>query len=96
MKRIFLAIIVVAGLSLSSCSVSGPYTSPTALVTTNSVGDKMGVAERRVWFGLHFGHTDLSITKAAKNGNITKVASVDSEVRSGFFNVTYKTIVTGE
>ena len=81
---------------LSSCSVSGPATYPTALVTKNEIGSKVGVAERKIWFNIWLGDTDLSITKAAKRGKITKIATVDSEIESGFFSTTYRTIVTGE
>jgi len=81
---------------LSSCAVSGPTTIPAALVTTNDVGSKEGMAEKTIWFGIWIGNTDLSITKAAKDGGITKVATVDSEIESSFFRSTYRTIVTGE
>ncbi|MAC96183.1 MAG: hypothetical protein CMC96_11855 [Flavobacteriales bacterium] len=81
---------------LSSCAVSGPQTVPAALVTKNDVGTKEGVAERTIWLGIWIGNTDLSITKAAKNGKITKIATVDSEIESGFLKTTYRTIVTGE
>ena len=81
---------------LSSCAVSGPRTSPTALVTTNEMGSKEGVAKRTIFLGIWIGNTDLSIATAAKNGNITKVATVDSEIHSGFLTTTYRTIVTGE
>lgn len=81
---------------LSSCAVSGPTTVPQALVTKNEVGTKEGVSERKIWLGIWLGTTDLSITKAAKNGNITKIATVDSEIEGGFLSTTYRTIVTGE
>lgn len=81
---------------LSSCAVSGPQTVPSALVTTNDVGSKEGVAERTIWFGIWIGNTDLSITKAAKDGKISKVATVDSEIDARLFRSTYRTIVTGE
>jgi hypothetical protein len=81
---------------LSSCAVSGPQTVPSALVTTNDVGSKEGVAEKTIWLGIWIGNSDLSITKAANNGKITKVATVDSEVDAGFLKTTYRTIVTGE
>lgn len=81
---------------MSSCSVSGPTTSPKALVTKNPIGSKVGVATLTVYpFGIYFGDGDLGIVKAAKNGKITKIATVDSEIVAGFFTTTYKTIVTG-
>ena len=89
---IYLGIILL----LSSCTITGPVVKPQALVTQNSVGDKVGIAERTVWFGFSFGHTDLSTTTAAKAGGISKIATVDSYYRKGLFKTKYKTIVTGE
>lgn len=80
---------------LSSCAVSGPTTAPKALVTKNPIGTKVGIAEKTIWFGIWIGNTDLSITTAAKNGKITKIATVDSEVHASLFRTTYRTIVTG-
>ena len=74
----------------SSCTISYP-----GLATQNTI-DKVGVAERKIFLGLAFGHTDLSITKAAKNGKITKVATVDYSVTGGLFSKTYRVTVTGE
>jgi hypothetical protein len=82
--------ITAAGLLLVSCSVSGP------LMVTNNKIVKRGVAERKVFLGITFGSADLSIATAARNGNITKVATVDWKVSGGLFSKTYSTIVTGE
>lgn len=78
---------------LASCSTTGPIT-----VTKNSIGSKEGIAKRRIWLGLAFGHTDLSLRTAAKNGDITKIATVDYQVKTSFLwlSKTYKVIVTGE
>jgi hypothetical protein len=92
MKKIFNIIIVAAmGLSLAACTTVIP-----GMATRNSIGTKVGTAERTVFLGLAFGHTDLGIEKAAKNGGITKVATVDRSITGGLFSKTYKTIVTGE
>lgn len=81
---------------LSSCAVSGPSTAPKALVTKNPIGKRVGIAEMKVYpFGIYFGDGDLGIRKAAKNGKITKIATVDTEIVSGFFVTTLRTIVTG-
>lgn len=90
-----LTIICFVGL-LSSCSISGPYVMPKALVTKNSVGTKVGIAEKKTYFGIMFGSADLGIVAAAKKGGITKVATVDSEIVSRFIVTTYRTKVTGE
>lgn len=96
MKNIRNIAVIMMVMILSSCSVSGPLTAPKALVTKNPIGSKVGIAEQTFILGLfYFGDGDLSIVKAAKKGNITKVATVDAEIVSGFFTTTYRTIVTG-
>jgi TRL-like protein family len=76
---------------LTSCSVAGPM-----MVTNNPVGSKRGEAKRKIFLGITFGHTDLSLATAAKDGGITKIATVDWKVTGGFFTRTYSVIVTGE
>jgi hypothetical protein len=76
---------------MASCAVQMPY-----LVTDNA-GEKKGEAEFTVFLGfIRPMDADISIAKAAKKGGITKVATVDFVVTSGFFKTTYKTVVTGE
>ena len=89
MKKFIIAASLLA--TLASCSMSIP-----GMVTQNSVGTKEGVAERTIILGISFGHTDLSLKTAAKNGGITKIATVDYEVQGGLFSTTYRTVVTGE
>lgn len=92
MKKVKNFILIFAGASmLASCSMAFP-----GMVTNNTIGSKRGVAERKIWLGITFGHTDLSVATAAKNGGITKVATVDFKVKGGFFSQTLSTIVTGE
>ena len=86
-----LIIIASSALILASCSVAGPR-----MVSNNKIGSKRGEASRTIILGITFGHTDLSLQTAAKNGGITKIATVDWKVRGGFFKTTYSTIVTGE
>jgi len=76
---------------LASCSLTYP-----GFATRNPVGSKVGTAERKIFLGLAFGHTDLGLQKAAKNGNITKIATVDITIKGGLFSKTYKVTVTGE
>lgn len=91
MKKIRnIALIAACSGLLASCSVSGP------LMVTNNASVKRGVAEKTVILGITFGEADLSIATAAKNGGITKVATVDWKVQGGLFKKTYQTIVTGE
>jgi hypothetical protein len=89
MKKIIL--LASSALIMASCSVSGPM-----MVSNNKIGSKRGVASRKIIFGITFGHTDLSLQTAAKNGGITKIATVDWKVKGGVFSRTYSTIVTGE
>jgi hypothetical protein len=74
---------------LSSCTITYPG------IATGNVSEKTGVSERTVWFGIAIKPIDVSIETAAKKGKISKVATVDYQVRNGIFRVTYKTIVTG-
>jgi len=77
--------------SISSCSVSAP------LLVTDNGGSKTGEASYKVVLGIFRPmDADISIAKAAKNGGITKVSTVDSKVKAGLFATTYITTVTGE
>lgn len=91
MKKIFLYTSIIGAIALSSCSVTYPV-----IATSNPIGTKTGVAERKIFLGLAFGHTDLGVATAAKNGKITKISTVDVGVKGGLFSTTYKVIVTGE
>ncbi len=87
---------IIAGvllLSLGSCSVSGPL-----LITDNPGGrtTKKGVASYKSILGFRPANADVSIATAAKNGKISKVATVDQTVKGGLFVKTYSTVVTGE
>jgi len=87
MKKILL--LGSLAVALASCSVTYPG------VATGNESVKEGISEKTVWFGLALKPVDVSIEKAAKNGKITKVATVDHQVKAGLFSTTYKTIVTG-
>lgn len=76
-------------LTLASCTMTYPG------VATGNKAEKDGVAEKTVWFGIAIKPVDVSIEKAAKNGGITKVATVDYQVQGGLFKKTYRTLVTG-
>jgi hypothetical protein len=85
-KIIYIGLTII---SLSSCAITYP-----GIATGNSSG-KTGVSEKTVWFGIALRPIDVSIESAAKKGEISKIATVDYQVRNGIFRVTYKTIVTG-
>ena len=92
MKKIKSIIIIGAVALLTSCSISAPL-----LVTDNNVGTKRGEATYTVWLGfIRPMEADASIRTAAKNGGITKIATVDRKTYGGIFKATYSTIVTGE
>lgn len=91
MKNI-LKIGVVASvlLTMASCSISGP------VLLTDNENTKRGEASYSVILGIFRPmEADISIAKAAQNGGIKKVASVDYKVESKLFKTTYTTVVTG-
>ena len=78
------------GTMIYSCSYSRP------IVATDNENKKEGVAEYNVFLGIiRPMDADISIEKAAKNGGITHISTVDSKVEAGLFKETHKTIVTG-
>lgn len=88
--------IIAASLAImamfSGCSLTLPVNA-----TSNPVGSKVGTAKATGYLGILFFNQDASIQKAAKNGKITQISTVD--IRStNVLNiiVTYETIVTGE
>ena len=89
-KNIFKAFAIILTAAMSACSVSVPFA-----VTDNSVGSKVGIARHKAFLNICI-DCNASISKAAENGGITKIATVDYKVRYGIFTVTYETIVTGE
>lgn len=90
MKRIFSILIVAFTLvSMTACSVSAP------ILVTDNTNEKTGTASYKTILGFPPKTADASIAKAAENGGITKVTSVDYKVKWGLFKTTYTTIVTG-
>jgi hypothetical protein len=88
MKKILL-VSVISLIGFTSCTRVYP------VMVTQAASIKTGKAEKQVWFGI-YKDIDLGAAAAAKNGGITKIATVDRGVKGGFFNKTYFTIVTGE
>jgi hypothetical protein len=89
-KAIFTLLAVVA--IVASCSITVPVTA-----TSNPVGRKVGTAKATGYLGYIFLNADASIKKAAQNGGITKISTVDIKQTNllGII-VTYETIVTGD
>ena len=77
---------------LSGCALTLPVNA-----TSNTIGSKVGRAKATGYLGVLFFDQDASIQRAAKNGKITKISTVDIKSTS-ILNliVTYETIVTGE
>jgi hypothetical protein len=94
MKNKFMTFMALAaaGLFMSNCALTLPVNA-----TSNAVGSKVGTAKASGYFGIIYMNQDASIAKAAKNGGITKISTVDLK-QTSLFNLitTYECIVTGE
>lgn len=95
MKRTILNALagIVISLAITSCSFTAPVTA-----TSNEVGKKVGEAKTTRILVFFFDGGDASIQKAAQNGNLKKISTVDFKTSVGFLGLwtTYRTIVTGE
>ncbi|MDR1375040.1 MAG: TRL-like family protein [Treponema sp.] len=101
MKKFMLILtVVLAVFAVMACrtTITGPVDA-----SNNPIGSKVGeaTASQTFFFGFPLSYTlEVPAYEAAKNGGITKIATVDSrfEQQSGFFKktITYTTIVTGE
>ncbi|MBG15641.1 MAG: hypothetical protein CL853_04740 [Crocinitomicaceae bacterium] len=104
MKKILT--IIIAGGFMASCSLTTPVTA-----TNNTIGSKTGTAEATCLFafpmvgvgqgsilssGLVLGGKDYTISQAAKNGGISKIATVDLKVQNFYLFTKNTIIVTGE
>ncbi len=83
----------IAFIGLISCS---PIITDPLIITDNSVGSKVGEASYRLnIFGLPTEKdANVGVAQAAKNGGITKIATVDTRVNVK--DQSYTTVVTGE
>jgi hypothetical protein len=91
MKNIFKTVVIAIGLIvMTGCSISGP------ILVTDNPNEKKGEASYTVILGIFRPkNVDISIKKAAANGDITKISTVDFRVKSKIFKKTYTTVVTG-
>jgi hypothetical protein len=87
-KALFTGLFIM---SITACSVSCPL-----FVTDNQDGGKVGKSSYRVLFGFALDGGDASIKKAAENGGITKISTVDQKIESGLIISRVVTVVTGE
>jgi hypothetical protein len=86
----------IAGLSLIAMISCSPIMTSPLLVTDNPVGSKVGEASYRLnIFGLPTTKdANVGAAQAAKNGGITKIATVDKQINPQ--DKSFKIIVTGE
>ena len=65
--------------------------------TGNELGPKVGRASDNIYFGLFGDASGANILAAARNGNITRISTVDVQV-SNFLNIVQKVtvVVTGD
>lgn len=92
MKKSRLGLLAGLAFLFTSCATTVPV-----CATSNEVGSKVGEATGTYLFGvMPLGNIDVSIKKAAENGGITKISTVDQKTASGLFTTKITTIVTGE
>jgi hypothetical protein len=94
LKKIKTIALLIAILGvMTSCSITTPV-----CATSNPIGSKVGSAKSFQVLGFFWDGGDMSIRKAAKNGGITKISTVDFKRSIVFlsFVLSYETIVTGE
>ena len=84
-------LIVSVALLLSSCAITLPVNA-----TSNEVGSKVGMSKATGYLNVLWFDQDASIQKAAKQGGITKISTVDLK-QTNMLGViqTYECIVTG-
>ena len=79
-------------LLISACTVNRPI-----CATSNPLGQKVGIYSQQSLFGFPpIANKDAAIAKAAYNGGITKISTVDYNTTWMLFVVKYETIVTGD
>ena len=92
MKKLVVVMLALAALFLVGCTTVTPLTA-----TSNVLGSKVGESTGTYLFGvLPLGNIDVGIQKAAQNGGITKISTVDVKVKVGIFTSKVSTVVTGE
>lgn len=99
MKKLLLLLPVVA--ILAACAIPTLETGSSAFSRTQQPmligverGTKIGRACARNYFGL-WTEGDMSVATAKHNGNITKVATVDKDVKGYLIYAEVCTVVTG-
>ncbi len=79
-------------LLLSSCTINRPI-----CATSNPLGQKVGIYTQTGILGFPPPmNKEAAIVKAARNGGITKISTVDYNSTWMIFTIKYETIVTGD
>ncbi len=96
MKKLLGFLGMTAVITFSSCSFSSIYLLPGN--PTDVKGNKRGEQKVTVILGIFPFHRDLSVYKAAKNGGIKRISTVDYQVSIKFLGIVreHKIIVTGQ
>ena len=90
-RYLFLLALVLASVLLAGC-----FTTPVA-ATSNPVGSKTGSASCLYLFSvIPLGDWDTGVYKAAKNGGISRISTVDSKLQFFYVLSIVTTVVTGE
>lgn len=93
MKKLFGLVALTATLLLASCTSVMPLAA-----TSNTLGSKVGEASTTMIFGVIPMSTeaDIGIQKAAQNGGISKISTVDQKVKNYVLWSEVTTVVTGD
>lgn len=90
--KVFACVILVAVLLISACTINRPV-----CATSNPLGTKVGTYTQTGFLGFPpTMNKDAAILKAAENGGITKISTVDFRTTWMIFTIKYETIVTGQ
>jgi len=90
-KIVSLVLLSIILMAMVACTSVTPIAA-----TSNPLGSKVGEASIFVLFNYLSLGGDRGIAKAAQNGGITKISTVDQKVVIGIFGTTFYTVVTGE
>lgn len=91
-KLLVLLLVLVAVLLMNACAYNRPIAA-----TSNPIGSKVGTyTQIGILYFPPFYNNDSAIIKAAENGGITNISTVDYNVRWMILWYEYETVVTGE
>lgn len=92
MKKTLVVLALVFAFVLVGCTTVAPLTA-----TSNPLGSKVGEATGTYLFGIPLSfNIDLGVQKAAQNGGISKISTVDVKVKNLVVLTKITTVVTGE